>query len=406
MKTSQLKSVLFFVVFLSQLISPSVLFAKNQSLKLQRFSVLYVYGDVSAKGNIPSGPSEAFEPMRLSDSGPLGLSIFKQYIEEIGAEIIEMYDASFTLDTNFLSDFDVIILASNQRRFASAEAKAVENWVRNGGGLIVWSDSAFGGHWKYVGVENESGRLSDNDISEQFGMYFLTDNGAGNYLVTNFTQEHFLNNFNAKGGVRIRGEGISLVRTSPPAIILAMLENGGLNGKIRVNEIDAPYQKDRDSVLSILEYHQGRVIGLFDRNMFWNGGAGTRITHVDHIEFSQRLILWAANKENLDIALFTDDKSQSFKHNVPPSVVPSYDSIVDRNEAVLRAKINYDGVPNPFPEVEWSLLDGPFDVKFDNDNRFTSEVYVTFGGPGKYTFTVTVNDGDLEVVEYLDVSVD
>jgi len=232
--------------------------------------LLYLYGDVSEKGVIPSGDAPPFHQMRLNDTGPLGLSEFKTALDDLGVETTEKYDADVVLSESFLRNYSVLILGSNQRRFTKEEAAAVRAWVENGGGIIAWSDSGFGGNHRFVGVDNTKGRDSDNDLMTQFGMYFLTDNGAGIFLTTEYEQDHYLNHFNRHGGIKFRGEGVSAIRVSPPAKILAKLQDGGLGGTLKVNKIDGVYQPETDAALAIAEIGKGRVIGIFDRNCFWN----------------------------------------------------------------------------------------------------------------------------------------
>ena len=225
------------------------------------------------------------------------MSQFTAAIRELGCEIDEAYDAEIRLNKETLRDIDVLILASNQRRFDAKEAATVNAWVRAGGGLVAWSDSAFGGLWKKVGVDNELGRLSDNDLTEPFGMYFMTDNGAGNYLVKKYEKDHFINANERDGGIGFRGEGVSVVRVSPPAEMLARLQHGGLGGGIRLNKKDGKIDPDRDAALAVASVGKGRVIGVFDRNPFWNAGEGTQLSHADNREFTQRLVIWAAGLE-------------------------------------------------------------------------------------------------------------
>lgn len=259
--------------------------------------ILYLYGDVADDGTVPSGKKEPFHQMRLHDEGDRGMSQFTAAIRSLGFEIDEAHDAKIRLNHETLKNLDVLILASNQRRFDEEEAAAVNAWVQAGGGLVAWSDSAFGGHWKKVGVDNELGRLSDNDLTEQFGMYFMTDNGAGNYLVTKYEKNHFLNADKRDGGIGFRGEGVSAVRVSPPAEMLAQMQHGGLGGGIRLNKKDGELDPARDAALAIATIGKGRVVGVFDRNLFWNAGEGTRLSHNDNREFTQRLMIWAAGLE-------------------------------------------------------------------------------------------------------------
>jgi hypothetical protein len=263
----------------------------------ERPRLLYLYGDVAADGTVPSGEAEPFHQMRLVDEGPRGMSQFKAALEAVGFEVAEAYDATLRLEAATLASVRVLILGSNQRRFSPAEAAAVREWVEAGGGLLAWSDSAFGGDHGKVGLGNEAGRLSDNDLTVQFGLFFMTDNGAGNYLVRVYEFDHFINANKREGGVAFRGEGVSPVRVSPPARVLARLQEGGLGGGLRLNPVDGPLNAARDAALAIAEVGRGRVVGVFDRNLFWNAGEGTRLNDNDNRAFAQRIALWAAGLE-------------------------------------------------------------------------------------------------------------
>jgi len=258
---------------------------------------LLLYGDVSEDGTIPSGSADAFHQMKMEDTGPRGLSGWKAALQEVGVNMEESYDAETELSLEKLAPFRLLVLGSNQRRFSSKEAAAVRRWVEAGGGLVAWSDSAFGGFHRKVGIDNTKGRDSDNDVMKQFGMFFLTDNGGGNYRIDQFTQDHFLNRGKKNGGIAFRGEGVSPVRVSPPAILLARLASGGLGGKLKLNAIDGEWNPDTDAALAVAEVGKGRVVGVFDRNLFWNAGEGTKLSDADNREFAQRLVLWVTRAE-------------------------------------------------------------------------------------------------------------
>lgn len=245
--------------------------------------ILYLYGSVPP----------AIHQMRLSDIGQRGMSQFKAALANVGMNVTEARDADITLNTATLNRYKVLILGSNNRRFTSTEQKAVAAWVRAGGGLVAWSDSAFGGNWRDE-LGNTIGAQSDSDLTAQFGMRFLRDNGAGVFTIRRYEANHYLNDFNRNGGVVFRGEGVSLIRTQKPAIILARLQKGGSSGTVRLNNLDGKITT-ADAALAVARVGRGRVVGTFDRNTFWNAGAGTRLSEVDNYEYAQRLILWAAN---------------------------------------------------------------------------------------------------------------
>lgn len=387
-----LKPYFFAIIFCSSL---SINYAQN---------VVYVYGDVSADGDIPSGNKPAFHQMRLNDTGRYGMSQFKSAIEETGLSIREVYDAETVLNETFLQTVDVLILASNQKTFSKEEVSNVINWVANGGGLVVWSDSAFGGHYKHVGLDNTAGRDSDNLIAESFGMHFLTDNGGGNYLIKDYTEDHFINNYNKKGGVMFRGEGVSFIRVSPPAKILAYAQSNGLGGKLKVNKIDGEFNPETDVALAVTHFKKGRVLGLFDRNMFWNAGDGTQLSHSDNREFTQRIMLWAAGMENKALI-----KSKTIKNkgtNLPPALTVKHQLSKDRKTLHFTAEIIDDDTDNMHPEITWTMKKGPQPVIFENNNPNTKTPVITLTQKGTYEFRAIVTDGEFKISETVKIKTD
>jgi len=349
--------------------------------------VLYLHGNVSADGDVPSGGKPAFHQMRLDDTGPRGMSGFRAAIEALGFEIHQAYDADVVIADEYLAAWDVMILGSNQRRFTRAEGEAVQRWLSAGGGLVAWSDSAFGGHYAKVGLDNTAGRESDNDLTRQFGMVFLTDNGGGNYLVKDYEEAHFLNAQNPQGGVRYRGEGVSPVRTNHPARMVAKLQEGGLGGKITVNKIDAPFNPQTDAALAVAHVGKGRVVCTFDRNTFWNAGEGTRLSHEDNREFAQRLVLWAAGREDIN-----PKPSEQESNSEAFTVNAGQDRSAKVGETLaLVGKV----IGGSQPDVAWRVISGPAgSAEFDNNNAAALETRIRFRKPGIYVLALeTVGRG-------------
>ncbi len=258
--------------------------ADAQLKQAKSTSVLYLYGSVPP----------AIHQMRLSDPGKRGMSQFKAALVDVGLQVTEARDADITLNMATLNRYKVLILGSNNRRFTPMEQEAVAAWVRGGGGLVAWSDSAFGGSWAEGELGNTIGAQSDSDLTAQFGMRFLRDNGAGTFTIRRYQADHYLNEFNRNGGVVFRGEGVSLIRTREPASVLARLQKGGSSGTVRLNKLDGEIT-EADAALAVAKVGQGRVVGTFDRNTFWNAGEGTQLREVNNREYAQRLILWAAS---------------------------------------------------------------------------------------------------------------
>lgn len=263
------------------------------------YKVLYLYGYVTKEGvfypdgNIPEDAPPPFHQMRLyvdGIPGALDFTQFREALEEVGFDLEERYDASVDLaDPDFLGDYKVIILGSNQHRFTQAEADAVAEWVKQGGGLVAWSDSAMGGLFSEpnVGIGNTKGLDSNNDLTAQFGMEFLPDRGGGVFTVSAWDEAHFINDYQVISdagqdiGVEFEGEGVSPIIVTEPAIRLASVPKGATT--------------PQEAAVCYAEIGRGRVLGTFDRNTFWNtGGPGTDITKKDNREFTQRIILWVA----------------------------------------------------------------------------------------------------------------
>ncbi|TGE04322.1 malectin domain-containing carbohydrate-binding protein [Hymenobacter fodinae] len=243
--------------------------------------LLYLYGSVP--------PS--IHDMRLADSGNQGMSQFNQLLTETGFSAVEALDATVTLNAATLSNYKVLILGSNNRRFSAAEKTAVATWVNSGGGLLAWSDAAFG--WDSGGINSTVGATSDNDLTDQFGMHFLRDNGVSVFTLNQWSTNHYINRFNKNGGLTIEAEGVSPVRTTSPATILAGLPAG----KAQLNSLDGPVTA-ADAAVAIAKIGQGRVLGFFDRNAFWNAGEGTYLSRVENRVFAQRILQWVAGADD------------------------------------------------------------------------------------------------------------
>jgi len=239
--------------------------------------VLYLYGSIP--------PAEV--DMKLSDAGSTGMSQFAQAMQEVGFSATESPDANITLNAGTLNLYKVLILGSNNRRFSAAEKTAVASWVNEGGGLVAWSDAAFG--WANGGVNSTEGLLSDNDLTQQFGMQFLRDNGTAALTLNQWAVDHYINKFNKNAGVTIKAESVSPVRTTAPATIVAKIPACCAV----LNPLDGPITP-ADAALSVAKPGLGRVACYFDRNTFWNAVDGARLSEVDNKVFAQRLILWAS----------------------------------------------------------------------------------------------------------------
>lgn len=108
-------------------------------------NIAYIYGDVAEDGTVPSGSANPFHQMLLTDTGRRGCSIFKEMVESKGHTITQYYDQETELTAEFLSQFDLIIFSLHQKQWSVAEKAALDSWIRAGGSIFIYSDSASGG---------------------------------------------------------------------------------------------------------------------------------------------------------------------------------------------------------------------------------------------------------------------
>lgn len=339
--------------------------------------VLYIHGNVDEGGFLPFqeayvGPP--YEQMLLSDNGDFGMSQFKKAVEDLGFSIDEKYDQSITLSDSLLQFYDVIILGSNQKTWSEAEKEALDRHIRRGAGLLAYSDAAFGGAWfrdPPAGLRNEQGRNSNNLLMNQFGMFFMIDQGGFTSQVRRWKVDHYLNTIGGEArSLSFRFEGPSPVRIDPEwpekqasdsVFQIAAYQNlGQFCPDIKDPVLgDTTSDCDRDCALAAAFIGKGRVIGLQDRNTFWNNGAGTNINELDNRFFAQKLMIWLSQLETqIDI----DNQITSFTLVDPES----NEDIVDLEEGmqldlgVISPQFNIRA--NTYPEVTGSIqftLNGP-----------------------------------------------
>lgn len=257
-------------------------------------NVAYIYGDVSAAGAIPSG-GNPFHQMRLNDTGNRGCSMFKELVEEEGYSISEHYDRTTTLNSAFLVGLDVIVFGLHQKIWSAAEKAELDAWIRGGGGIMMYSDSAAGGHYSQVGIGNTAGQSAVNNILTAYGMEVTVDVGQGTRAYTSIDDEaHPL----TRGMLEFEGEGISPVAVdeSRGARALYPLEAAYQisGGNLSINPKNITITDPRWSAIGLQDVGEGSVIAIFDRQPVWNNGEGSDIEKRDNEEVLRRLVKYLA----------------------------------------------------------------------------------------------------------------
>jgi len=259
--------------------------------------VAYIYGDVADDGSVPSGAADPYHQMLLTDTGNLGASMFQALVEAEGYQIDQFYDQTTTLDAAFLDQFDVLVFGLHQKIWSSAEVDALDVWIRAGGGLLIYSDSAAGGAFNIVGANNPVGQTVVNNLIGQYGMEVTVDqaNGVKAYRAGS-TATHPI----VDGRPVLEGEGVSPVAVDPASAVERLIpyENDPeykVSGDPTVNkQQNLTIQNPQFAALALARPGEGKVIAMFDRQPIWNNGPGSDIEEQDNTEILRRIILYLA----------------------------------------------------------------------------------------------------------------
>ncbi len=193
-----------------------------------------------------------------------------------------------------LSTYDVLVFGSNNAVYSEASIDAIESYIRGGGGAIFISDANFGSDW--ADASN-----SDQQFLDRFGLIVNQDRGT--YSIQRSDDEFLIPDDPIFAGVdRFDGEGVTPFQignltTGVNADILALAEgetrlNDGTGGNNRGSTRGAG---PNDAAVLFATADQGRLIGHFDRNTFFNdNGAGTSINRFDNQQYAINLFRAAA----------------------------------------------------------------------------------------------------------------
>ena len=255
--------------------------------------IAYIHGDIAADGTLPSGEKPAYHKMLLTDSGKTGLSQFREMVEAEGYVIEQYYDRETTLDQAFLEKHAVLIFGLHQKLWSEAEKEALDSWLKAGGGMLIYSDSASGGHFGQVGAQNPVGQRVVNNLITQYGMQVTRDqaNGVKAYRADP-DEPHPL----MKGRPVLEGEGVSPVAIHPESGARALIPyrddpRNKVHGAPHIrNREGVTFESPQFAALALRTVGKGHVIVMFDRQPMWNGGPGSDIGKRDNKEILRRVI--------------------------------------------------------------------------------------------------------------------
>ena len=259
-------------------------------------NVAYIHGDVAADGTIPSGTADPYDQMLLSDTGDKGCSQFKTMVEAEGYTISQHYDANTTLQAAFLDQFDVIVFGLHQKVWSPAEKTALDNWIRAGGGILMYSDSAAGGYYGSVGISNPTGQNVVNNILSAYGMEVTVDQGGG---IRAYIPDALSPNPVIWDQPVFEGEGVSPIAVDPLGDVQVLIPLKDSN-KVSGSSMTSPgtggitISNPEWAVIALNQVGKGNVMAIFDRQPMWNNGPGSHINRRDNKEILRRIVRYLA----------------------------------------------------------------------------------------------------------------
>jgi hypothetical protein len=178
-------------------------------------------------------------------------------------------------ETLNLSSYGAVVFGSNNAVYGSPQVNAVEDYIRGGGGALFISDANFGGNWA-------DAANSDQQFLDRFGLIMHQDQGT--YALERSNNEFLVPDHPIFAGVnQFDGEGVSPIEIGTLTAGVSATILSPAKGNTRLNPGGSAQGSSRragpnDAALIVASADAGRIVGLFDRNTFFNqNGAGTNI---------------------------------------------------------------------------------------------------------------------------------
>lgn len=267
----------------------ALLFVLLSTESVDAASVSYIHGRVADNGDIlEEGEGNAFDPMLLNDSGAKGISMFRDLVRSQGHTISAFRDKDTPLTAEFLDSYDVIVFGLHQKIWSDAEKLALDEWLKQGGGMFIYSDSASGGNFRDVGAQNDTGQRVTNNLITQYGMQVTVDQADGTFDFSAVTTASNV----LTAGQRLEGEGVSPVAVSNNPnieILVPFSRDPRFEQGITINN-------PRYAALALRLVGLGHVAIMFDRQPMWNNGPGSDIEKQDNMEILRRMTNFLAER--------------------------------------------------------------------------------------------------------------
>lgn len=256
--------------------------------------VLVVRGAAGSGGFLEGGSDDQLSDVgdRRTSEGNHGWGTLADNLEDRGYAVSQVVEPSTgrpaDLDDVLLRSTDVLVLGSNNADYSPETVERVVNWVRRGGGLLVISDANWGSSWA-------DAPASDQPFLERFDLVVNQDHGRYAVERSQFVAaDHPL----LDGVDAFDGEGVSpftVVDQYDDVDPLIVAPAAGDVRRPTGNPGPLEPSSDVDAALVAVTLGQGRMVGHYDRNTFFNrNGAGTDITRLDNAALAENIIDWLA----------------------------------------------------------------------------------------------------------------
>ncbi|MEM1221389.1 MAG: DUF5060 domain-containing protein [Verrucomicrobiota bacterium] len=269
-----------------------------------------------------------------------------------------------------LSLYSAIVLGSNNNLdYTAAQIDAIEQYVRGGGSIMFISDANFG-------PTNLTAMQSDQLFMDRFGLTMNRD--AGTYTLDrpdDFTTAGLTHPI-LDGVDSFDGEGVSPITIDTTLPSGASYEVLAVPANVSPPEGGSRPVTANDGVIVAGFLGNGRVVGFFDRNTFFNqNGAGSNVFKNDNEVLAVNLFTWLLQGDGDTL-------------NAPPVVNAGSDIslLLPVNSVAL------DGSASDSDDDSLTYLwSGPAAVTFIDPTDPKTTIVIT--EPGSYTLTLSVNDG-------------
>jgi len=249
---------------------------------------------VASNGTVlGEGVGEPFDQMLITDSGNTGLSMFRQLVEGEGHTISQFRDSVTDLNASFLNNHDVVIFGLHQKLWSTAERAALDAWLRSGGGMFIYSDSASGGSFREVEgrAQNTVGQSVTNNLIAQYGMQVTVDQADGTTAQTANTNT----SISAISGLSLEGEGVSPVAVAQNDPNVEILVSYTRNRTPLIpHSQNITITNPVYASLALRPLDDGNIVVMFDRQPMWNNGPGSDIEEQDNLVILRETINFLA----------------------------------------------------------------------------------------------------------------